>query len=127
MKKTKGFLGLAGVVLCMSLAANAWGESGRPCADDIKKFCSEAKSGKGGIEKCLKEHEADLSAACRERRTEIRKKLEEKQQACKDDVSRFCADVQPGRGGIVRCLREHEAELSSECRAAMPHGGGMRK
>jgi hypothetical protein len=127
MKKMKGILGLAGVLLCMSLVTNAMGETARPCADDIKKFCGEAKPGKGGIEKCLKEHETDLSAACRERRAELRKKFEEKQLACEEDVSRFCADVQPGRGGIVRCLREHEADLSSACKAALPPAGGMRK
>jgi hypothetical protein len=38
--------------------------------------------------------------------------------ACRDDVQKFCADVQPGEGRIIKCLKLHENELSSGCRAA---------
>lgn len=36
---------------------------------------------------------------------------------CKADIEKFCKDVQPGEGRIVKCLKEHEAELSVECKA----------
>jgi len=34
---------------------------------------------------------------------------------CTDEIQRFCADVQPGKGRIVECLRRHEAQLSPAC------------
>lgn len=35
------------------------------CQDDVKKFCADTKPGGGAIIKCLKGHEAELSAACK--------------------------------------------------------------
>jgi hypothetical protein len=39
--------------------------------------------------------------------------------ACTDDVSRLCKDVQPGQGRIIKCMKEHEKELSPGCKAQM--------
>jgi hypothetical protein len=40
-----------------------------------------------------------------------------KEEACAQDIKRLCKDTQPGAGRIVKCLKEHEAELSSECKS----------
>ena len=37
---------------------------------------------------------------------------------CRPDLQKFCADVQPGGGRIVACLKQHEAELSPACHDA---------
>ncbi|HEU5048478.1 MAG TPA: cysteine rich repeat-containing protein [Rickettsiales bacterium] len=39
--------------------------------------------------------------------------------ACKQDVQTYCSDVQRGGGRIVKCLKEHEKDLSSQCATAM--------
>jgi hypothetical protein len=39
-------------------------------------------------------------------------------QACQADFEKFCADVQPGGGARIRCLRQHAADLSDACKAA---------
>lgn len=36
--------------------------------------------------------------------------------ACHADVEKFCQNGRPGHGGIRLCLKEHEQELSPECR-----------
>ncbi|MDA8137082.1 MAG: cysteine rich repeat-containing protein [Desulfobacteraceae bacterium] len=36
---------------------------------------------------------------------------------CSTDVSQFCKDVQPGGGRIAGCLKQHESELTPECKA----------
>jgi hypothetical protein len=38
------------------------------------------------------------------------------QKPCADEIEKFCGDVRPGEGSIVKCLREHDRELSSVCR-----------
>lgn len=38
--------------------------------------------------------------------------------ACKADTEKFCAGVKPGDGRLAKCLKEHEAELSPECKAS---------
>jgi hypothetical protein len=46
------------------------------CADDIAKFCKDVKPGGGRIVKCLKQNEKELSAECREKLTQARKKAQ---------------------------------------------------
>jgi hypothetical protein len=38
----------------------------RACRDDIVKFCTDVKSGRGGIATCLKEHASELSQPCKD-------------------------------------------------------------
>ncbi len=37
--------------------------------------------------------------------------------ACKADLEKFCKDVKPGGGRLIKCLKAHEAELSEGCKA----------
>ncbi|BFU96220.1 MAG: hypothetical protein NTNFB02_29420 [Nitrospira sp.] len=39
--------------------------------------------------------------------------------ACGEDAKHHCKGVLPGGGRIIKCLREHESELTSGCREAM--------
>ena len=39
--------------------------------------------------------------------------------ACKGDDQRLCNNVSPGGGRIMKCFKEHESELSSQCKAAL--------
>ncbi|MBX3653087.1 MAG: hypothetical protein KF686_02805 [Ramlibacter sp.] len=39
--------------------------------------------------------------------------------ACRTDHQTFCASVKPGSGGVVDCLRQHEAELQPACKAQL--------
>ena len=36
--------------------------------------------------------------------------------ACSKDVDKFCKDVRPGGGRIQTCLKQHEKELSGDCK-----------
>lgn len=93
------------------------------CKADAEKFCKGIEPGEGRILKCLNQHEAELSPACRETVSAWIQKLSERgepvQPACKKDAARFCQGVTPGQGRIARCLKEHEAELSPECKEAV--------
>ena len=35
---------------------------------------------------------------------------------CADDVSKFCKGIEPGGGRIANCLKEHEKDLSLDCK-----------
>ncbi len=87
-----------------------------PCQNDVKRLCGQVEPGDGRIAKCIKEHENEVSAECRQRIDAVKQKISEAKDACKDDVEKFCKGVQPGQGNIVRCLKEHEASLSEKCR-----------
>src|SRR5271170_4368341 len=37
---------------------------------------------------------------------------------CTDDAKKLCADVQPGGGRILACLKDHKDSLSDQCKQA---------
>jgi hypothetical protein len=39
--------------------------------------------------------------------------------ACKADAQKLCADVQPGEGRVLECLKTHQADLSPGCATNM--------
>ena len=40
--------------------------------------------------------------------------------ACQADIQKFCPDAKPGPGGTLRaCIRDHQAQLSDGCKAAI--------
>jgi len=40
-------------------------------------------------------------------------------QACRADAEKLCKGVEPGKGRMAQCLKEHEAQVSGECKAHM--------
>lgn len=98
------------------------------CKADAEKFCKGVEPGEGRILKCLNQHEAELSPACRETVSAWIQKLSERgepvQPACKKDAARLCQDVPPGHGRVATCLMERMPELSPECRMAFVNKTG---
>ena len=41
------------------------------------------------------------------------------QAACGDDTQKFCGGVEKGQGRIVKCLKDHQADLSEGCRSEL--------
>ena len=39
--------------------------------------------------------------------------------ACMADVKKLCAEVPPGHGRVLSCLREHKDEVSAACKQAL--------
>jgi len=105
------------VLLCVSAGGRTYAaEEELPCAEEIAKYCKEVKPGGGRILNCLNEHQKELSVSCKKKLEETKERLMKAQQACAGDMEKFCKDVQPGGGRILKCLRERSQELSSACR-----------
>ena len=113
--------------LTFGTAASAAGPS--PCSEDAARFCGNVESGPVGmiaLMECLEWHEKELSAACRDfeagmmggARTEKSESLREKRQFrqnCMADMARYCQNASPMQGGMMKCLNQHENELSAPC------------
>ena len=111
-------------VFCLAMATVASAEqTARPCREDAAKLCQDVKPGHGAIARCLKEHSNDLSPACKSNmakaKAKARKKAGEFKKACSDDAKKVCEGVKPGGGRILKCLKQHEAELSPSCKELM--------
>jgi hypothetical protein len=95
---------------------------GEACASDAARHCP-AESGVPLL-LCLEARSAALSPACRgkvvARLGQLREHHALVSRACADEARRFCPDAPPGPGqGLVRCLREHDGELSGACRVQL--------
>ena len=97
-----------------------------PCAADVKKFCGDVQPGQGGIAKCMKAHEAQLSRACQEGMKARAEKAESVREDCKRDVEKFCKGIAPGGGRILACLSARQAELNPACAADIKRAGNRK-
>jgi hypothetical protein len=105
--------------LAMTLAQAEEREHPGACREDVQKLCKGTKPGGGRIVACLKQHEAELSAGCKEKIAEAKEEGKEFHEACKADVDAQCKGVQPGQGRIARCLEEHKDKLAPACKEKM--------
>lgn len=106
---------LAGV-FCLSLSASVAAEEAKPCAEDAARLCKGVQAGEGRVARCMKQHESELSPACKANIAKAKENIKEAADACKADMEKNCKDVKPGGGRILQCLKQHEATLSPECK-----------
>jgi hypothetical protein len=122
---------VAAACLTVFLSSHALAESGRAgnmCKEDIQKFCKDVKPGEGRIIKCLMDNKDKLSAGCIQEIEVARNKSEgnkdQARDACAGDLNKFCKDVKPGEGRLLQCLKQHDSELSTQCREAIQQKQG---
>lgn len=65
----------------------------------------------------MKEHQADLSPACKEHLEKMAAQGKRFMQVCRADMQKLCTDVKPGQGRSWSCIKSHEADLSPDCKA----------
>jgi hypothetical protein len=116
---------LAGM-FCLVLATGASAAT-RPCADDTAKLCNGIKPGGGAVAKCLKEQSSELSPACKESITKAKRKAGAFNKACREDARKFCQDEKRGGGRILKCLAQHQDELTPACKEMIDKPIGGRK
>lgn len=106
-------------VLFLSFSLNAQ-DAGRPCSNDIKKFCQEAIGDRQEIGKCLTKNEKQLEPACLQRVQKAKSKLKGRGKDlvadCKADL-KLCEKSGKGKGEKAKCLEANKAKLSPACKA----------
>jgi len=122
----KWFAVLAGV-FCLAMATGASAaQNARPCAEDAARLCQGMQPGGGRVAKCLKEHSSELSPACKKNIAKAKRKAREFKEACKDDAKTFCKDEKRCGGRILKCLTQHQDELSPACKEIMKQPIGRK-
>jgi hypothetical protein len=107
---------VAGAVAALFTTAEA--QQGA-CKPDVEKFCKDVQPGEGKMMQCLKQHQSELSAPCQGRIKQVAQQMKQFQAACEPDVEKFCWDTPIGKGGIAKCLQQHTADLSTDCKGAI--------
>ena len=118
-RKCTLFITVSVLFLILYSGAHAYAQESLICADDIDKFCKGIKPGGGRLLNCLKSHETELTEVCRGKVRELQGIIKGAEEACSGDISKFCREIQPGEGRILKCLREHDKEISSSCSAKL--------
>ena len=103
--------------LCFLLLPRPTAAAEDACAADKTKLCANVDKKPGAVAKCLKQHEAQLSDACKKQIAKAAAQAEVR-KACKADAKKYCAGVEPGKGRMAACLKKHESSLSAGCNAA---------
>ncbi len=101
------------VLFVMSAAVS--GAFAQVCSKDVAKFCANVKPGEGRISRCLGEHEAQLSPACKTHRAQLKEAIKTTEQTCKDDITKYCAG-QKGQSRLIECLIAKKSQLSPNCK-----------
>jgi len=115
-------------ILLLTASASFAHQHEGPCKADREKFCKDVQPGEGRIVKCLKEHEAELTAECKAKKEEIKEDIKEMKDACHEDAQKFCANEKSGKHHLMKCLKSNEASLSQACKDSMPkHKGKFKK
>jgi hypothetical protein len=88
------------------------------CVKDVERLCPGLAPGPQR-RKCIQEKQPEFSPECKARIEERQKLRREFMDSCNDDIRTYCANTEPGRGRLRRCLQAQLGRLSPECRSAV--------
>ncbi|HEX2055653.1 MAG TPA: cysteine rich repeat-containing protein [Nitrospiraceae bacterium] len=97
------------------------------CDGEMEAACPE-----GSVEdrrRCIQDKLRHVSAPCRQRAREqlvrMKASLQHMRAACREDVRRFCLDVEEGKGAVLQCLEAHAQDVSDTCFRSLPKRGRL--
>ena len=100
------------------------------CDKELKTFCKDVTPGEGRGLACLYAFSDKLSAQCEYALYDAAAQLERAIAAlsytvneCRDDLTKFCANIKPGEGRLLQCLEKNDAMVTSRCKSAMKDVG----
>ena len=100
------------------------------CEKELTTFCKDVTPGEGRILACLYAFGDQLSPRCEyalyDSVSQLNRTLAAISYAvgeCRDDLTAFCSDVDPGEGRLIDCLNRNEDKVSSRCNNALKDVG----
>ena len=100
------------------------------CDKELKTYCKDVTPGEGRGLACLYAFSDKLSAQCEYALYDAVAQLERAINAlayaaneCRDDLTKYCADIKPGQGRLVQCIEKNDAKVSSRCKQALKDTG----
>lgn len=96
------------------------------CKTELNTFCKDVTPGENRVLACIYAHEDKLSGRCEYALYDASAQLERSIAAlsylareCDDDIEKHCANVEPGQGRILACMKPHLKTVSKRCQTAM--------
>ncbi len=102
----------------------------KACNKELTTFCKGVPAGEGRILACLYAFEDKVSDKCIYALYDASLQLEQAVAAikfaasqCKDDLQKFCANVEVGQGRALACLDKNTKNVSQNCKDALKQTG----
>ena len=106
----------------------------KACKKELTTFCKGVPQGEGRILACLYAFEDQVSDKCIYALYDASIQLKEAVAAvefaatqCKDDLLKFCGNVEVGQGRGLACLQKNEKHASPACKDALKQTGLWKK
>ena len=100
------------------------------CEKEIKTYCSQVIPGEGRVLACLYAHEDKLSGQCEYALYDAAAQLERFVAAltyvaneCDEDLEKFCSNIAPGEGRLLKCLKKNKKKIQARCKQALKDVG----
>lgn len=102
----------------------------KACNKELTTFCKGVPEGEGRILACLYAFQDKVSDGCVYALYDASLQLEQAVAAikyaasqCKDDLQKFCANVEVGKGRALACLDKNANNVSQTCKDALRQTG----
>ena len=102
----------------------------KACHKELTTFCKGVQPGEGRVLACLYAFQDRVSGKCEYAVYDAAAQLEQAAMAlkfaaaeCKDDLLKYCGNVEVGNGRVKACLDKNEKSLSEKCKEALKQTG----
>jgi len=102
----------------------------KACHKELTTFCKGVQAGEGRVLACLYAFQDRVSGKCEYAIYDAAAQLDHAATAlkfaateCKDDLLKYCGNVQVGNGRVKACLDKNEKALSDKCKDALKQTG----
>jgi hypothetical protein len=106
----------------------------KACNKELTTFCKGVVPGEGRILACLYAFEDRVSDKCAYAVYDAAAQLEQAVAAlkfaatqCKDDLLKYCGNVEVGQGRGLACIQKNEKNVSQPCKDALKQTGLWKK
>lgn len=103
------------------------------CQAELTTFCKDVTPGEARVFACLYAFGDKLSPRCEyalyDSMGQLNRTLTNLSYAvneCEDDLDSHCADIKPGEGRLLDCLKRNEAKVSKRCLTALKDVGWVK-
>jgi len=100
------------------------------CDKELKTFCKDVTPGEGRGLACLYAFSDKLSPQCEYALYDAAAQLERAVNAlayaaneCKEDLTKYCANIKPGQGRLLQCIDRNDAKVTTRCKQALKDTG----
>ena len=100
------------------------------CEKEISTYCKDVVPGEGRVLACLYAHEYSLSGQCDYALYDAAAQLERFVAAltyvaneCDEDLDKYCANIAPGQGRLLDCLKKNKKKIQKRCKQALKDVG----